>query len=89
MPSLRSLFRGSRPVSAPAVDAAPDAAADAMLEISSALVFALEKRSDELDLAGHAARVAQLADRMAANHGVSDGACGRRCGRRRCCTRWG
>lgn len=69
MPSLRSLFRGPRPVSAPAPDA-PDAAADAMLEISSALMFALEKRSDELDLAGHAARVAQLADRLAANHGV-------------------
>ena len=71
MPSLRTLFRGSTPVSAPALDDAPDAAADAMLEISSALMFALEKRSDELDLAGHAARVAQLADRLAANHGVS------------------
>jgi hypothetical protein len=71
MPSLRTLFRGARPVSAPALDATPDAAADAMLEISSALMFALEKRSDELDLAGHAARVAQLADRLAANHGVS------------------
>jgi hypothetical protein len=71
MPSLRTLFRGSSPVSAPATDATPDAAADAMLEISSALMFALEKRSDELDLAGHAARVAQLADRLAANHGVS------------------
>jgi hypothetical protein len=70
MPSLRTLFRGSSPVSAPALDATPDAAADAMLEISSALMFALEKRSDELDLAGHAARVAQLADRLAANHGV-------------------
>lgn len=71
MPSLRTLFRGSSPVSAPALDAGTDAAADAMLEISSALMFALEKRSDELDLAGHAARVAQLADRLAANHGVS------------------
>lgn len=71
MPSLRSLFRGSSPVSAPAIDAGPDAAAEAMLEISSALMFALEKRSDELDLAGHSARVAQLADRLAANHGVS------------------
>ena len=71
MPSLRSLFRGSSPVSAPAADVGQDATADAMLEISSALMFALEKRSDELDLAGHAARVAQLADRLAANHGVS------------------
>jgi HD domain len=71
MPSLRTLFRGSRP--APVLDAnADDAAADAMLEISSALMFALEKRSDEQDLAGHAARVAKLADRLAANQGVSD-----------------
>ena len=70
MPSLRTLFRGPRP--APVLDAhAGDDAADAMLEISSALMFALEKRGDELDLAGHAARVAQLADRLAANHGVS------------------
>lgn len=75
MPSLRSLFRGSRTRPAPAVPTQPDAAddaAEAMLEISSALMFALEKRSDELDLAGHAARVAKLADRLAANHGVSD-----------------
>lgn len=72
MPSLRSLFRGSRPAPVIAADdAGPDDAADAMLEISSALMFALEKRSDELDLAGHAARVARLADRLAANHGVS------------------
>ena len=70
MPSLRTLFRGSRP--APAIETQADDAADAMLEISSALMFALEKRSDELDLAGHAARVARLADRLAANHGVSD-----------------
>jgi hypothetical protein len=70
MPSLRTLFRGPRP--APAFDAHEDAAADAMLEISSALMFALEKRSDELDMAGHAARVAKLADRLAANHGSSD-----------------
>ncbi|HYR07656.1 MAG TPA: HD domain-containing phosphohydrolase [Longimicrobium sp.] len=72
MPSLRTLFRGSRPAPVPAVDTSADDAADAMLEISSALMFALEKRSDELDLAGHAARVAKLADRLAANHGVSD-----------------
>lgn len=71
MPSLRSLFRGPSPVTAPAADVGQDTTADAMLEISSALMFALEKRSDELDLAGHAARVAQLADRLAANHGVS------------------
>jgi hypothetical protein len=71
MPSLRSLFRGPRP--APALDAqADDDAAEVMLEISSALMFALEKRNDELDLAGHAARVARLADRLAANHGASD-----------------
>ncbi|HEX6369686.1 MAG TPA: HD domain-containing phosphohydrolase [Longimicrobium sp.] len=70
MPSLRTLFRGSRPAPAPAVDAEPDAS-EAMLEISSALMFALEKRSDEQDLAGHAARVAKLADRLAANQGVS------------------
>src|SRR5688500_17325271 len=72
MTSLRSLFRGSRPapVSA-AADAGPDDAADAMLEISSALMFALEKRGDELGMAGHAARVAKLADRLAANQGVS------------------
>jgi hypothetical protein len=69
MPSLRSLFRGPRP--APAFDAQPDDAG-MMLEISSALGFALEKRGDELDLAGHAARVAKLADRLAANHGTSD-----------------
>ena len=70
MPSLRSLFRGSRPRPA-AFEPAPDPAADAMLEISSALMFALERRSDEVDLAGHAARVAALADRLAATHGVS------------------
>ena len=72
MPSLRSLFRGarSRPVPATAEPAA-DPAAEAMLEISSALMFALERRADELGLAGHAARVAKLADRLAANHGVS------------------
>lgn len=72
MPSLRRLFRGSRPGPVPSIDAEPDAAANAMLEISSALVFALEKRDDELDLAGHAARVARLADRLAVNHGVSE-----------------
>jgi hypothetical protein len=71
MPSLRSLFRTALPAPAPALDAAEDDATDAMMEISSALMFALEKRSDELDLAGHAARVARLADRLAANHGVS------------------
>jgi hypothetical protein len=71
MPSLRTLFRGTRPAPAPAADPQPDAAAEAMLEISTAVMFALERRSDELDLAGHAARVAQLADRLAANHGVS------------------
>lgn len=71
MPSLRTLFRGARPRPVQAIDDTPDAAAEAMLEISSALMFALEKRSDELDLAGHAARVAQLADRLAANQGVS------------------
>ena len=70
MPSLRSLFRGPRP--APAFDAQHDDNSDVMLEISSALMFALEKRSDEMDLAGHASRVAKLADRLAANHGASD-----------------
>ena len=70
MPSLRSLFRGSGPAST--MEMEPDAAGDALLEISSALMFGLEKRNDELDLAGHAARVAALADRLAANHGVSD-----------------
>lgn len=70
MPSLRTLFRGPR--LAPVLDThAGDDAADAMLEISSALMFALEKRSDEQDMAGHASRVAKLADRLAANHGVS------------------
>ncbi len=72
MPSLRSLFRGSTPGPAPMTEMEPDPAADALLEISSALMFGLEKRNDELDLAGHAARVAALADRLAANHGVSD-----------------
>lgn len=71
MPSLRSLFRASRP--APITDTQPDDAADAMLEISSALMSALQKRGNELDLAGHAARVAKLADRLAVDHGVSDG----------------
>jgi HD domain len=71
MLSLRTLFRAPRP--APAFPAQPeDPSADATLEILSSLVFALKKRSDELDLAGHAARVAKLADRLAANHGVSD-----------------
>lgn len=71
MRSLRTLFRAPRP--APAFEAQPDdPAADATLEILSSLVFALKKRSDELDLAGHAARVAKLADRLAANHGTSD-----------------
>jgi hypothetical protein len=72
MPSLRTLFGGSRSAPAPAIEAAgPDDSAGAMLEISSALMFALEKRGDELDMAGHAARVARLADRLAANHGVN------------------
>lgn len=72
MPSLRTLFRGPRPTSSLETDTQPDAAADAMLEISTAVLFALQRRSDEMDLAGHAARVAQLADRLAANQGVSD-----------------
>ena len=72
MPSLRTLFRGSRPAPELVTDTQPDAAAEAMLEISTAVMFALERRSDELDMAGHAARVAQLADRLAANHGVSE-----------------
>ncbi|HEY0021172.1 MAG TPA: HD domain-containing phosphohydrolase [Longimicrobium sp.] len=70
MPSLRSLFRTPRP--APMMEMNTDAAADALMEITSALMFGLEKRNDELDLAGHAARVAAVADRLAANHGVSD-----------------
>lgn len=72
MPSLRTLFRGSPPRPAPAVPAEPFPRTDALLEMSSALVFGLKMRSQELDLAGHAERVAQLADRLAANHGVSD-----------------
>lgn len=72
MPSLRTLFRGARPAPAPVAETQPDPAADALLEISTAVIFALEQRSHELGMAGHAARVARLADRLAANHGVSD-----------------
>jgi hypothetical protein len=73
MPSLRSLFGATRP--APAADLPapqPFPRTDALLEMSSALVFGLKIRAQELGLAEHAERVAVLADRLAANHGVSD-----------------
>jgi len=74
MPTLRSLFRGtpSRADVIAAMPAQPFPKTDALMEMSSALVFGLKLRSDELGLAGHAERVAELADRLAANHGVSD-----------------
>lgn len=57
--------------SASFMDADPAPAAEALLEMSSALLAALEARNYEMDLAGHAQRVAELADRMAAQQGVS------------------
>ncbi|HST59501.1 MAG TPA: HD domain-containing phosphohydrolase [Longimicrobium sp.] len=83
MPTLRSLFRGPRSDAASFndsdwstgtdsfMDAEPAPAAEALLEMSSALLAALEARNDETELAGHAQRVAELADRMAAQQGVS------------------
>jgi hypothetical protein len=73
MPSLRSLFGATQPRTAPALPAPqPFPRTDALLEMSSALVFGLKIRAQELGLAEHAERVAELADRLAANHGVSD-----------------
>jgi hypothetical protein len=73
MPSLRTLFGGSRPRTAEALPAPqPFPRTDALLEMSSALVFGLKVRAQEMGLAEHAQRVAELADRLAANHGVSD-----------------
>lgn len=69
MPALRSLFR---PRPTPTAAPVEDASADALLDLSSALLAALEARNDEMDLAGHAQRVADLADRLAVNHGVGD-----------------
>jgi hypothetical protein len=71
MPTLRSLFRAPRPVAAPSIDVEPASTTDALLEMSSALLASLEARNDEMDMAGHAERVAQLADRLAARDGVS------------------
>lgn len=73
MPSLRSLFGATQPRTAPALPAPqPFPRTDALLEMSSALVFGLKIRAQELGLAEHAERVAELADRLAANHGVSE-----------------
>ena len=73
MPSLRSLFGATRPAPAAALPAPqPFPRTDALLEMSSALVFGLKIRAQELGLAEHAERVAELADRLAANHGVSE-----------------
>jgi HD-GYP domain-containing protein (c-di-GMP phosphodiesterase class II) len=47
-----------------------DAEAEAILAAASALMVALERRDEELGLAGHCARVAALADRLAAHLGV-------------------
>lgn len=83
MPTLRSLFRSPRTDAASFDDsgwstdtgsstgAEPVPAAEALLEMSSALLAALEARNDETELAGHAQRVAELADRMAEQQGVS------------------
>ncbi|HEX2081257.1 MAG TPA: HD domain-containing phosphohydrolase [Longimicrobium sp.] len=71
MIAFRSFFRASRPLPAPAMQAQPFPAVDALLEMSSALVFGLKMLNDEVELAGHAERVAELADRLARNHGVS------------------
>jgi hypothetical protein len=72
MPTLSSLFRGPRSRPAQFMNAEPAPAADALLEMSSALLAALEACNDEMDLDGHAQRVAQLADRLAARDGVAD-----------------
>ncbi|HLL82796.1 MAG TPA: HD domain-containing phosphohydrolase [Longimicrobium sp.] len=47
-----------------------DAEDEAALAAASALMVALERRDDELGLARHCARVAMLADRLAAHQGV-------------------
>lgn len=70
MPSLRSLFRAPRPAPAPFMDREPAPATDVLLEMSAALLASLEARNDEMDLAGHAQRVAELADRLAARQGI-------------------
>ncbi|HEY0155166.1 MAG TPA: HD domain-containing phosphohydrolase [Longimicrobium sp.] len=64
---LSSLF-GSPGVEPPT--AFEDAEIEACLAVASALMVALERRDDELGLAGHCARVAMLADRLAAHQGV-------------------
>lgn len=75
MMSLLALFNESRRTPArPARRSArpePFPAADAALEISSALVFGFQALDREMGLAAHAERVAALADRMAAAEGVS------------------
>jgi HD domain len=72
MIAFRSFFRASRPLPSPAMQAEPFPAVDSLLEMSSALVFGLKMLDDEMELAGHAERVADLADRLARNHGVRD-----------------
>jgi hypothetical protein len=71
MIAFRSFFRASRPLPAPAMTREPFPAVDSLLEMSSSLVFGLKMLNDEMELAGHAERVAELADRLARNHGVS------------------
>lgn len=64
---LSSLF-GSPGVEPPT--SFEDAEIEACLAVASALMVALERRDDELGLAGHCARVAMLADRLSAHQGV-------------------
>ncbi|CAA9366881.1 MAG: hypothetical protein AVDCRST_MAG68-4938, partial [uncultured Gemmatimonadetes bacterium] len=66
MKFLRSFF--GEPQREPA-DLA-EAEDEASLAAASALMVALERRDDELGLAQHCARVAMLADRLAAHQGV-------------------
>ncbi|HEX2204551.1 MAG TPA: HD domain-containing phosphohydrolase [Longimicrobium sp.] len=51
-----------------------DAVARAQLEMASALTLAYDTLDAELELAGHAARVAALADELAARLGLDEGA---------------
>lgn len=72
MPSMRALFGGSGRTETPVSRPEPFPAADALMEMSSALVFGLQAADRQLELAGHADRVAALADRMAVARGVAE-----------------
>ena len=69
-----SSFRGyfSAPRASLLSDAAQVTASHrSLLELSSALVYGLQRLDGDLDLSGHASRVIELADGLARRHGVA------------------